>query len=92
MIKLNIAPFHAGIGDTMLHDLLRRPVTLIRCSTGRMEKCFYQRHGFSGLLQFAAVEFHPLECRIEDLEQSDRMTPDLDPGEAVDWPTLAAAA
>lgn len=57
MIKLDIAPFHAGMGDTMLHDLLRRPVTLIRCSTGRVEECFYQRHGFSGLPQCGAVKF-----------------------------------
>lgn len=47
--KLDIALYYARVGEVMLPDLMNRPVTLIRCSTGRQEDCFYQRHGFSGL-------------------------------------------
>ncbi|MEM7058511.1 MAG: DNA ligase D [Pseudomonadota bacterium] len=47
--KLDVALYFARVGDAMLPDLLNRPVTLIRCSTGKIEDCFYQRHGFSGL-------------------------------------------
>ena len=36
-------------GEWMLPHLMNRPVTLIRCSTGKEKDCFYQRHGFSGL-------------------------------------------
>ncbi|MEM8802986.1 MAG: DNA ligase D [Pseudomonadota bacterium] len=47
--KLDIALFYARAGDAMLPGLLNRPVTLIRCTTGKEKDCFYQRHGFSGL-------------------------------------------
>lgn len=47
--KLDIALFYARAGDAMLPHLLNRPVTLVRCSTGKEKDCFYQRHGFSGL-------------------------------------------
>ena len=47
--KLDIALYYARVGEWMLPHLLNRPVTLIRCSTGKEKDCFYQRHGFSGL-------------------------------------------
>ncbi|MEO1307875.1 MAG: DNA ligase D [Pseudomonadota bacterium] len=47
--KLDIALYYARVGDWMLPHLMNRPVTLIRCSTGKEKDCFYQRHGFSGL-------------------------------------------
>ena len=47
--KLDIALYYARVGEVMLPDLIDRPVTLIRCSTGKEADCFYQRHGFSGL-------------------------------------------
>jgi len=47
--KLDVALFYARVGDAMLPHLLDRPVTLVRCSTGKAKDCFYQRHGFSGL-------------------------------------------
>jgi len=47
--KLDIALHYARVGDWMLPDLLRRPVTLVRCPTGAMKDCFYQRHAFTGL-------------------------------------------
>ncbi len=117
--KLDIALYYARVGDAMLPQLLDRPVTLIRCTTGRIEDCFYQRHamqglpegvevvgdpklkeylvirnarGFLGLTQFGTIEFHPWDCRADDLKRPDRFTLDLDPGEGVDWPTLRSAA
>jgi bifunctional non-homologous end joining protein LigD len=47
--KLDIALHYARVGDWMLPDLLRRPVTLVRCPTGEHKDCFYQRHAFTGL-------------------------------------------
>ena len=117
--KLDIALYYARVGEVMLPDLLNRPVTLIRCSTGRQEDCFYQRHGFSGLPdgvetmgdsrdeeflvikspkgflglpQFGVLEFHPWDCRVDDLQHPDRLTIDLDPGDGVDWATVVSAA
>lgn len=47
--KLDIALHYARVGDFMLPELLRRPLTFLRCTTGEMKDCFYQRHGFAGL-------------------------------------------
>ena len=47
--KLDIALYYARVGDLMLPHILNRPVTLIRCTTGKIEDCFYQRHAMQGL-------------------------------------------
>ncbi len=47
--KLDIALYYARVGDWMLPELLRRPVTVIRCPTGDIKDLFYQRHAFHGL-------------------------------------------
>ena len=47
--KLDIALYYARIGDWLLPELLRRPVTIIRCPTGDIKDLFYQRHAFHGL-------------------------------------------
>jgi DNA ligase D len=47
--KLDVAVYYAGIGDFMLPHLLGRPVSLIRCPTGKPEDCFFQRHAFKGM-------------------------------------------
>ena len=47
--KLDIALYYARVGDWMLPELMRRPVSLIRCPTGALKDCFYQRHAFHGL-------------------------------------------
>jgi len=47
--KLDIALFYARVGDWLLPELLRRPVTIIRCPTGDIKDLFYQRHAFHGL-------------------------------------------
>ena len=47
--KLDIAIHYARVGDWALPELLRRPVTIIRCPTGHAKDLFYQRHAFAGL-------------------------------------------
>ena len=47
--KLDLALYYAKVGDWMLPELLRRPVTVFRCPTGQLRDCFYQRHAFAGL-------------------------------------------
>ncbi|HWA62019.1 MAG TPA: DNA ligase D [Caulobacteraceae bacterium] len=47
--KLDIALYYARVGDWLLPELLRRPVTVIRCPSGDIKDLFYQRHAFAGL-------------------------------------------
>jgi bifunctional non-homologous end joining protein LigD len=47
--KLDLAIYYARVGDWMLPELLKRPVTVIRCPTGNIKDLFYQRHAFHGL-------------------------------------------
>jgi len=47
--KLDLAIHYARVGDWMLPELMRRPVTVIRCPTGHIKDLFYQRHAFAGL-------------------------------------------
>jgi DNA ligase D len=47
--KLDVAVYYAAVGDFMLPHLLGRPVSLIRCPTGKPEDCFFQRHAFKGM-------------------------------------------
>jgi bifunctional non-homologous end joining protein LigD len=48
--------------------------------------------GVMALVQSAALELHPWSCRIQDLDRTDMLTFDLDPGDGVGWRGLAAAA
>jgi len=47
--KLDLALYYARVGDWLLPEVLRRPVTVFRCPTGDIKDCFYQRHAFAGL-------------------------------------------
>jgi bifunctional non-homologous end joining protein LigD len=47
--KLDVAVYYAAVGDFMLPHLIGRPVSLVRCPTGRPEDCFFQRHAFTGM-------------------------------------------
>ncbi len=47
--KLDLAIYYARVGDWLLPELLRRPVTMFRCPSGSLKDCFYQRHAFAGL-------------------------------------------
>jgi DNA ligase D len=47
--KLDVAVYYAAVGDFMLPHLLGRPVSLVRCPTGKPADCFFQRHRFLGM-------------------------------------------
>ena len=47
--KLDLAIYYARVGDWLLPEVLRRPVTVIRCPSGDLKDLFYQRHAFQGL-------------------------------------------
>lgn len=47
--KLDLAVYYAAVGDFMLPHILDRPVSLVRCPTGKAEDCFFQRHAFNGM-------------------------------------------
>jgi DNA ligase D len=47
--KLDVAVYYAAVGDFMLPHLFGRPVSLVRCPTGKPEDCFFQRHRFQGM-------------------------------------------
>ncbi len=47
--KLDLAVYYAKVGDAMLPHILGRPVSLVRCPSGKIEDCFFQRHAFAGM-------------------------------------------
>jgi bifunctional non-homologous end joining protein LigD len=47
--KGELAEYYAAVAPFMLPHIAERPITLVRCPTGRQKKCFYQRHAGSGL-------------------------------------------
>jgi bifunctional non-homologous end joining protein LigD len=48
-VKLDVAVYYAAVGDFMLPHLFGRPVSLVRCPTGKPGDCFFQRHRFQGM-------------------------------------------
>jgi DNA ligase D len=47
--KRQLAEYYLAVAKAMLPHVARRPITLVRCPTGRQRKCFYQRHAGSGV-------------------------------------------
>jgi bifunctional non-homologous end joining protein LigD len=48
--KGDLADYYVAVAERMLPHVARRPITMVRCPTGRGKKCFYQRHAGSGVL------------------------------------------
>jgi bifunctional non-homologous end joining protein LigD len=48
--KAVLADYYVAVAPRMLPHVANRPVTMVRCPTGRGAKCFYQRHAGSGVL------------------------------------------
>ncbi len=44
LTKQDLAEYYAEISDWILPHLVGRPVSLVRCPSGRGKNCFYQRH------------------------------------------------
>jgi bifunctional non-homologous end joining protein LigD len=47
--KRELASYYVAVAPVMLPYVAGRPITLVRCPTGRQKKCFYQRHAGSGV-------------------------------------------
>lgn len=48
--------------------------------------------GLLGLVEMGAVELHPWNATVDDIEHADRIVIDLDPGEGVEWQLVAKTA
>src|SRR5436309_11579413 len=48
--------------------------------------------GLLGLVDIGAVELHPWNATVEDIERPDRLVFDLDPGEGIEWPFVVDTA
>src|SRR5205085_6978644 len=42
--KLDLARYYDGVAQSIVPQLVRRPLTLVRCPDGAEKPCFYQRH------------------------------------------------
>ena len=47
--KGDLADYYVAVADRILPHVAYRPITMVRCPTGRGKKCFYQRHAGSGV-------------------------------------------
>jgi bifunctional non-homologous end joining protein LigD len=47
--KRQLAEYYLCVSTTILPHVANRPMTLVRCPTGRGKNCFYQRHAGSGV-------------------------------------------
>lgn len=48
--------------------------------------------GLLGLVEMDAVELHPWNATVDDIEHADRIVLDLDPGKGVDWDEVVGTA
>jgi bifunctional non-homologous end joining protein LigD len=48
--------------------------------------------GLLGLVEIGAVELHPWNARVEDIERADQIVIDLDPGDGVEWDRVVETA
>jgi len=53
--------------------------------------CVDDLEGLLGLVEIGAVELHPWNCTVEDIEHPDVLVFDLDPGDGVEWSFAAWA-
>ncbi|GLR48161.1 DNA ligase D [Sphingomonas astaxanthinifaciens] len=44
LTKADLADYYAAVADLLMVDLRDRPMTLIRCPSGRAKNCFFQKH------------------------------------------------
>ena len=47
--KGDLADHYVAVAEAMLPHVARRPITVLRCPTGRQQNCFYQRHAGAGI-------------------------------------------
>ena len=67
--KLDLVLYYARIGNWMLPELIDRPLTLVRCPTGKLEDTFYQRHANEGMVEHVfQVDIPPNKDKKEERE------------------------
>jgi len=68
--KRELAEYYLAVAGRILKHLARRPITMVRCPTGRQKTCFYQRHAGSGvpeeISQISIAGFDEPYLYIED--------------------------
>ena len=47
--KSDLADHYVAVAPLMLPHVAMRPITMVRCPTGRQKNCFYQRHAGAGI-------------------------------------------
>lgn len=47
--KSDLADHYVAVAERMLPHVAMRPITMVRCPTGRQKNCFYQRHAGAGI-------------------------------------------
>jgi bifunctional non-homologous end joining protein LigD len=69
-------------------------VPIANRKTGKREEflTLNTAEGLIGLAQLGVLEIHPWGSKNDNVDQPDRIIFDLDPDEAIAWPTLSAAA
>ena len=65
---------------------------LVDVGEGKSMVAISDLRGLIALVQSSVLEIHPWGSQIRNLELPDRLTIDLDPGEAVEWNSVIAAA
>ncbi len=71
--KRALAEYYVQVAPLMLPHVENRPITLVRCPTGRQKKCFYQRHAGSGVsaelkqIEIAGFETSGAYLYLEDV-------------------------
>jgi DNA primase len=75
--------------DNLCIDTNRDGMNVDCCRNVRISDCSVN---LLGLAQAGAVEIHPWGCRVNRVDQPDRLIFDLDPGEDVPWSAVIEAA
>ncbi len=44
LTKRDLATYYVQVAEAMLPHVVGRPITIVRCPSGRKNKCFYQKH------------------------------------------------
>ena len=65
---------------------------LVDVGEGKPMMAISDLRGLIALVQSSVLEIHPWGSQIRNLELPDRLTIDLDPGDAVEWTSVIAAA
>src|SRR4051794_1637200 len=78
---------HAPVGDNWIYEI---KTDGYRAQGTRL--WIDSLDGFLGLVAIGAVELHPWNANVNDVERADQLVIDFDPGEGVPWEAMVEAA